>query len=114
MKERGYEMKPEVQEQIDKIKDIIIQTIPVEQVYLFGSYAYGTPRDDSDLDFYVVMKDDAPFQEINAEGMIRNAIYGKKSLSTDILVIKKARFDYRRSATTLEREVATKGVLLYG
>ncbi|MDR3262387.1 MAG: nucleotidyltransferase domain-containing protein [Tannerella sp.] len=57
-------MKPEVQEQIDKIKDIIVQTIPVEQVYLFGSYAYGTPRDDSDLDFYVVMKDDVPYQEI--------------------------------------------------
>jgi hypothetical protein len=30
-------MKPEVREQIDKIKDIIVQTIPVEQVYLFGS-----------------------------------------------------------------------------
>jgi predicted nucleotidyltransferase len=107
-------MKAEVQEQIDKIKDIIVQTIPVEQVYLFGSYAYGTPRDDSDLDFYVVMKDSAPYQEMDAEGMIRKAIHGKKSMETDILVITKARFDYRRSATTLSREVATKGVLLYG
>jgi predicted nucleotidyltransferase len=107
-------MKKAVQEQIDKIIAIIVQTIPVEQVYLFGSYAYGTPRDDSDLDFYVVMKDDAPYQDIDAEGMIRNAMYSKKFMETDILVIKKARFDYRCSATTLEKEVATKGVLLYG
>jgi predicted nucleotidyltransferase len=107
-------MNTKVQEQIDKIKDIIVQTIPVEQVYLFGSYAYGTPRDDSDLDFYVVMKDDAPYQEIDAEGILNIAVSGKKSMATDILVIKKARFDYRRSAATLSREVATRGVLLYG
>jgi predicted nucleotidyltransferase len=107
-------MNTEVREQIDKIKDIIVQTIPVEQVYLFGSYAYGTPRDDSDLDFYVVMKDDAPYQELDAEGILNNAVSGKKSMATDILVIKKKKFDYRRSAATLEREVANKGVLLYG
>jgi predicted nucleotidyltransferase len=107
-------MNANVQKQIAMIKDIIVQTIPVEQVYLFGSYAYGTPNEDSDLDFYVVMKDDAPYHELDAAGMIRNAIYGEKTMATDILVIKKARFDYRRSATTLEKEVATRGVLIYG
>ncbi|GHT57798.1 hypothetical protein FACS1894109_10730 [Spirochaetia bacterium] len=107
-------MEAKTQEQITAIKDIIIQTIPVEQVYLFGSYAYGVPNADSDLDFYVILKDDAPYKEIDAEDIIRHALYGKKSMPTDILVIKKSRFDYRRTATTLEREVATKGVLLYG
>jgi predicted nucleotidyltransferase len=107
-------MKAAVQEQIRIITDLIRQTIPVEQIYLFGSYAYGTPREDSDLDFYVVMKDSAPYKEMDAEGMIRKAIHGKKSMETDILVITKARFEYRRSATTLEKEVATRGVLLYG
>ncbi|GHU43238.1 hypothetical protein FACS1894190_13500 [Spirochaetia bacterium] len=107
-------MEAKTHEQIMAIKDIIIQTIPVEQVYLFGSYAYGVPNADSDLDFYVVIKDDAPYKEIEAEDIIRHALYGKKSLPAYILVIKKSRFDYRRTATTLEREVAAKGVLLYG
>jgi predicted nucleotidyltransferase len=41
---------------VNRIKDIILSTIPVEQIYLFGSYAYGTPNADSDLDIYVIMK----------------------------------------------------------
>jgi len=32
--------------------EFIIQTVPVEQIWLFGSYAYGTPHKDSDLDSY--------------------------------------------------------------
>jgi hypothetical protein len=35
-------------------------------------------------------------------------------MTTDILVLKKARFDYWCSAITLEKEVSNKGVLLYG
>ncbi|MDR2630644.1 MAG: nucleotidyltransferase domain-containing protein [Spirochaetaceae bacterium] len=107
-------MNPDVKVQISAIKDIIVRTIPVDQIYLFGSYAYGVPNDASDLDFYVVMKDDAPYKELDAEGLINNAIFKYKRIPTDILVIKKAKFDYRCSAATLEREVANKGMLLYG
>jgi hypothetical protein len=60
------------------------------------------------------MKDDAPYQEMDAEGLIREAVFGEKSMPTDIIVSKKSKFDYRRAATTLEREVADKGVLVYG
>ena len=31
-------------EDINKIRDIIIKTVPTEKIYLFGSYAYGTPN----------------------------------------------------------------------
>ena len=41
-----------IQAEIDKLKDLIVNAVPVEQIYLFGSYAYGTPHKDSDLDFY--------------------------------------------------------------
>jgi hypothetical protein len=60
------------------------------------------------------MKDDAPYEIIDAEIMISHAVGGKKSMPADILVIKAARFRYRLSAPTLEQEVAEKGVLLYG
>jgi predicted nucleotidyltransferase len=107
-------MEEQVQEQIDTIKNIIVKTLPVEQIYLFGSYAYGSPRQDSDLDFYVIMNDDAPYRDIEAMGMVDVAISGHKSLPTDVLVIKKSKFQYRLSAPTLEHEVAEKGKLIYG
>jgi predicted nucleotidyltransferase len=107
-------MDPKVQEQLDIIKDTIVATVPVEQIYLFGSYAYGTPREDSDLDIYVLLKDDAPYSNLDARIRINEALYGRKTIPTDILAVKKSRFDYRRTAPTLERVVSRQGVLIYG
>ncbi|GHT77323.1 hypothetical protein FACS1894130_01250 [Spirochaetia bacterium] len=89
------------QKELALIRDIIIQTVPVEQMYLFGSYAYGTPRKESDFDIYVVLKDDAPMRDLEAMDMIGLALYGKKSMPTDILVLKRSRFNYRQGALTL-------------
>jgi predicted nucleotidyltransferase len=107
-------MNQTVTDQIAILKDLILETIPVEQIYLFGSYANGTPTKDSDLDMYVIMKDDASLPEIEAEQKIALAFIGKKTIPADILVSKKSRFERRLTAPTLEREVATKGILLYG
>jgi len=43
-------MEAAIKEELDKLKEFIIHTVPVEQIWLFGSYAYGTPHKDSDLD----------------------------------------------------------------
>ena len=107
-------MNQTVEDQIAILKDIILETIPVEQIYLFGSYANGTPTNDSDLDIYVIMKDDASQPEIEAEQKIALAFIEKKTMPADILVSKKTRFERRLSAPTLEREVATKGMIIYG
>jgi predicted nucleotidyltransferase len=48
-------MNQAIQAELDKLKELIINAVPVEQIYLFGSYAYGTPHKDSDLDLYVVL-----------------------------------------------------------
>ena len=45
---------------IDEVKRQIVQAIkPLnpEKIILFGSYAYGTPTEDSDLDICVVEKE---------------------------------------------------------
>jgi predicted nucleotidyltransferase len=85
----------------------------VECIYLFGSYAYGVPNEDSDIDLFVVMNDDAPYDVVEAIAMIHHAIYGKKSIPTDILVNKNSRFQYRKTGPTLEQEVAEKGIIIY-
>ena len=46
---------------IKKIKKEIVKRVkPLnpEKVILFGSYAYGIPTEDSDIDIYIVTKDD--------------------------------------------------------
>jgi predicted nucleotidyltransferase len=48
-----------INDEIIAIKDLIVANSDCEQVYLFGSYAYGTPTPDSDYDFYVVLNDNA-------------------------------------------------------
>ena len=48
-----------INDTIIAIKDSILSTVGdgCEKIFLFGSYAYGTPNKDSDYDFYVVLKD---------------------------------------------------------
>jgi len=55
-----------IRAELDKLKELIVNAIPVEQIYLFGSYAYGTPHKYSDLDLYVVLKDDVPMRDLDA------------------------------------------------
>ena len=42
-------------ETIQTVVDAIVQEFTPLQVILFGSYAYGTPTEDSDVDLLVVM-----------------------------------------------------------
>lgn len=107
-------MNDEVWTELDSIKNVIIDTVPVERIYLFGSYARGEQRNDSDIDLYVVLSDDAPIRATDAMTDINEAIYHIKTIPTDILVSKKSRFDARRTGFTIEHEVAEKGTLLYG
>lgn len=46
---------------IEALKHEIVERLkPLEpdKIILFGSYAYGTPNEDSDIDLYVVTKDE--------------------------------------------------------
>jgi predicted nucleotidyltransferase len=107
-------MDEAVQAELNKLKELIINAIPVEQIYLFGSYAYGTPHKDSDLDLYVVLKDDVPMRDLDAGLQIRMAIARKKSMPVDILAKKKKDFVNRLDDITLERIVNRDGIRIYG
>jgi len=67
-------MDEKIQIELEKLKEIIIKTLPIDQILLFGSYAYGNPHKDSDLDLYVVLKDGPTMErKIAREGI---KIYG--------------------------------------
>lgn len=54
------------QETIDGVAKAIAENFHPEKIILFGSYAFGTPTPDSDLDFLVVMESDQPRQKRSA------------------------------------------------
>ena len=102
-----------IQAELDKLKELIINVIPVEQIYLFGSYAYGTPHKDSDLDLFIILKDEVQLRDIEAAIKIRLAICAHQSMPLDLLVIKKSLYLERKAAPTLERKIAREGILIY-
>ncbi|MDR2197812.1 MAG: nucleotidyltransferase domain-containing protein [Coriobacteriales bacterium] len=111
----GAEVYFDIEEQVDAIRSAIINTVPTEQIYLFGSYVTGTfsPEHRSDLDVYVVLNDGYNKSPIEAMQEIGLAIYDKKSIPTDILANKRSRFDELAQVTTLEREIVNNGRLIY-
>ena len=78
---------------IEELKPLIIERLkPLnpDKIILFGSYAYGTPNEDSDIDLFL-LKDDLTVEKIReyrkkARVKLRD-IYGKyKTNGIDILV----------------------------
>jgi len=103
-----------ISDEILAIKNNILSTVGsgCEKIILFGSYAYGTPRKDSDYDFYVVLKDG-----IENPILVLQKIYefmcDTNYIPVDVLANYKSRFEWRSTQPTLERTIARKGVVLY-
>lgn len=98
--------------EIEKIRDIIVNTIPLEKLYLFGSYAYGMPNEDSDYDLYAVIPNDT-IRPLVAIQEIYGAMWGVKNKPMDVLAGTAEIFERRSKLLTLERTILEKGVVLY-
>lgn len=100
-------------DEIEMIKDKLVEQLNPVGVYLFGSFANGTARADSDFDFYIVVNDNETDLHAVATSALK-AIRHLKQRPVDILVGTKSRFEERKNQYTVENEVFRKGVLLYG
>ena len=105
-------MMQAVRQRLDEICEIIRREAEVERVYLFGSYAHGTPTPESDLDLYVVLPDSGP-RPVDVVKKIRLALRDV-DMPLDIVACRLSVFQQRQMAPTLERTVAREGVLLHG
>jgi predicted nucleotidyltransferase len=99
--------------ELETIKQSILDTINANEIYLFGSYAYGMPHKDSDFDIYVVIPDDS-MRPIEAMQKIGHAISRKNIRSVDILVGRESVFNQRKQLPTIERMIFRDGVKLFG
>jgi len=75
---------------LELISQIALQFQP-KKIILFGSYAYGQPRPESDVDLLIVM--DTQLRE--SEQVLRIRQYVKPKFGLDILVYKPSRLEQR-------------------
>jgi predicted nucleotidyltransferase len=99
---------------IEKLK----KTQP-EKIILFGSYAYGEPADDSDLDILVVTGDDIIPSSFSEKSLIYLRISKaisdiKKEFPVDLIVHTKAMHKrFIENDSIFARELQTNGKVLY-
>ena len=97
-------------EAIERVVSQIVERFHPEKVILFGSYAYGTPHEDSDVDLMVVMRTDENPLLTGA----RIATSVERPFPMDILVWEpdKLQASFERGGN-FATEVMTEGIVLY-
>ena len=96
------------------IKDMVISSIPLaESVYLFGSYAKGTAREQSDIDIAILLEEDLHWRERNA---LLNRLYrdmAQKGYNVDFVLKRTDKFRAECELPTLSRVILREGKLLW-
>jgi len=84
-----------------------------EQIWLFGSHAWGAPTEDSDVDLMVIVpsSDERPIRRMQrAQRCLRGIGFAK-----DVLVNTRPEFDrYRHLTASLSHKILQQGRKLYG
>ena len=99
-------------EVIEEVKDRLVKTYNPIAIYLFGSYAWGKPTEDSDLDLLIVIDE-------SEEKSYKRPVIGYRALrgldiSKDLIIQTKAEFEESSSnVTTLGYKVKKDGELIY-
>ncbi|MCL2010609.1 MAG: nucleotidyltransferase domain-containing protein [Synergistaceae bacterium] len=100
-------------DEIMAITEVIKETVNCEKIYLFGSYAYGEPNKNSDLDFYVVIPDDADRPIAIVQKIHENLGKLRKLSPIDVIATLSSRFENISVLPSMERKIVREGVLLY-
>jgi len=104
-----------LRQEIDEIVNNIVSSVPVLEIYLFGSFAKGNQQADSDYDFYIVIPDDSGMREREANWAIRSSLVGKQKRSMDMLVGTLSKFNRRKNYFySIENEIMETGVKVHG
>jgi len=100
-------------DRIEAIKESILKFVPAKYIYLFGSYAYGTPTEESDIDIYLVIPDGVK-NLTNLYAKIIGDLSEKKIYFIDLLINTESIFDSRKAKNIFEKTIHQKGKIIYG
>jgi predicted nucleotidyltransferase len=106
-------MKTISQDLLDEVNRRLEAEFQPEQVWLFGSYAWGQPDEGSDLDLLVVVSrsDETPVRRAQRAHRCLRGL----GIAKDILVKTRAELERFRSVpASLEAEILEHGRLIYG
>lgn len=96
---------------IEDVKNRIVNFIHPEKIILFGSYADGKATEDSDLDLLIVYKTDLPRKERRLP--IRKALHDFK-FPMDIIVYTPEEIEYYKdSSMAFITQVVEEGKVIY-
>ena len=95
---------------IQTFVDQVVRQFRPARVILFGSYAYGTPNDDSDVDLMLIM----PHRGSSAKAATQVRLACPRSFPMDLIVRTPAEVQRRiRMGDPFLREVTSKGIVLH-
>ena len=106
---------------IEVIKHEIVERLkPLDpdKIILFGSYAYGTPTEDSDIDLYVVTKDDFIPQSWKEKSDLTKKVSKtlrdlRTKFAIDLIVhTKQMNNKFRELDSSFSREILNRGKIL--
>jgi len=97
---------------LTEIAQKVVQAFRPKNIILFGSYAYGKPTSDSDLDLLIVMESrDRPAERIRKV----SDLFDPRPLPMDFIVLTPSEVRHRLSGfDPFLEEVIEKGQMLYG
>ncbi|MFQ5680802.1 MAG: nucleotidyltransferase domain-containing protein [Candidatus Omnitrophota bacterium] len=101
------------QKQLNEIVQRIKNNCALEKIILFGSYAYGQPKEDSDLDLLVVVKKSGLARHKRARE-IRKQLWGLTDTPKDILVYTEDEIDdWKEVKQAFITKIMRQGRVLY-
>jgi predicted nucleotidyltransferase len=102
------------QKDLDMIVQSINRLLPKAKVYLFGSYATGKQKADSDIDLCVVAPE-YPGRRMEVLYSLRVALRNTTEIPIDILAFTNEEFERKSMLKpTIQYTIANEGVLLNG
>lgn len=102
-----------ITDEIKIISDTISKSCHVKKIILFGSFAKGTEREDSDIDICVLTYE--CIKKLEIARTIRKALYDNVTKRIDLLVYKPDEFYQRaESLKSIERVIRDEGISIYG
>ncbi len=101
--------------QLNQIIKILVDECSPEKIILFGSYAQGVAKEDSDLDLAIVKDSDLPQHKRSAEFRKALRANGRRwFFGMDILVYTPEEFETgKRHPNSLVHEILSTGKVLY-
>ena len=97
-------------EQLHIFKESINKDFPVDTMLLFGSQAWGRPREDSDVDLIIVSSRFRKQRSLDRGiGLYK---YWKIDLPVDFICVSPEEFVKARKEPTLIREAVERGVVI--